>query len=182
MKTKSISKIISVLFALMMTTCLTSCEDERSIPVQGSGLESGTESSVRYNLSPTAPVETESAAPVEAYIYSAMIGYSDEIGDYVAVTIMVTNNTGEERFAGDIVGMSAIRNDGIELPGCSENPAILNDDGGYKKIANGEQMFTIYTCAFMPFGIEGVEYIDITLQSGYVDGILDSQRFYLTEE
>lgn len=182
MKTKSISKIMSVLFALMMTICLTSCDDERTTPVQGSGLESEVESSVRYNLSPTAPVETEPAAPVEAYIYNAMIGYSDEIGDYVAVTIMVTNNTGEERTAGSIVGMRAVRDNGIELALCSTNPSILNDEGIKKKITNGEQMFTVYTCAFMPFGIEDVEYIDITLQSGYVDGILDSQRFYLTEE
>lgn len=182
MKMKTFSKLMAIALMAIMTTCLTSCEDERTIPVQGSGVDTSVETSVRYNLSPTAPVETEPAAPVEAYIYNAFIDYSDEIGDYVAVTIMVTNNTGEDREAGDLVGMAAIRDDGLAMTPCTTNPAILDDEGARKKIANGEQMFTIYTCTFFPFDINGVKYIDIALQSEYAEGTLDSQRFYLTEE
>lgn len=180
MKTKSISKIISVLFALMMTTCLTSCEDERSTPVQGSGLESGTESSVRYNLSPTAPVETEPAAPVEAYIYSARIDYSSVLDShYVAITIMVTNNLGEDLEAGYMVGVSTNDSNSKSLPLYTVNPPELEDEGISKTITAGEQMFVIYSCELDSLDIE---YIDITLQSQYVDDFLDYQRFYLTEE
>lgn len=178
MKMKTFSKLMAIALMAIMTTCLTSCEDERTIPVQGSGVDTSVETSVRYNLSPTAPVETEPVAPVEAYIYNAFVDYSDEIGDYVAVTIMVTNNTGEDREAGDIIGMQIVGSDGISLSLCKNNPSILNDDGLKKKINNGEQMFTIYTCMFDSMDID---YIDITLKSGYVDGVLDSQRFYLTE-
>lgn len=182
MKIKAILKTAVIAAAAAVTLCLTGCENNDNVPAYGTGVEAENETKVHKKLSPTEPVETEPAALVEAYIYSAIINYSDEIGDYVAVTILVTNNTGEERAAGDIVGMSVIRDDGLEMTPCTTNPAILNDEGGEKKITNGEQMFTIYTCTFFPFAIDDVKYIDITLQSGYVDGVLDSQRFYLTEE
>jgi len=178
---KMFSKIMAVALTAIMTACLTSCEDE-SVPAYGTGIGSETESSVRYNLSPTAPVETEPAAPVEAYIYNAMIGYSDEIGDYVAVTIMVTNNTGEDQNAGSLVGIDIRDNSGVQVPPCTSNPAFMNDEGRRKKIDNDEQIFVVYTCAFVSQDIGDVDYIDITLRSKYVDDILDSQRFYLTEE
>lgn len=84
---KSISKIIAIALTAVMTSCLTACEDQRNIPTYGTGLESEADTSVRHNLSPTAPVETEPVAPVEAYIYNAFTGYSDDIGEYVAVTV-----------------------------------------------------------------------------------------------
>lgn len=181
MKMKTFSKIMAVALTAMMTLSLTSCEDE-SVPAYGTGVEGEAESSVRYNLSPTAPVETEPAAPVEAYIYNAMIGYSDEIGDYVAVTIMVTNNTGEEQTAGSLVGIDARDNSGMQVPPCTSNPDFMNDEGRRKIIGNGEQMFVIYTCAFASQDIRDVEYIDISLRSKFVDDVLDSQRYYLTEK
>lgn len=183
MKTKSISKIISVLFALMMTTCLTSCEDERSIPVQGSGLEGEAESSVRYNLSPTAPVETE---PVEAYIYSARIDYSDLIGDYAVLTLLVTNNTNVPKKASELIYVTVTDNQGRDE---IFYPDWFSDSGEgiYRVVDGNTQAYVLYA-----YGLQSldIEYIDIVVHEypgedgdSYTEtNVLDSQRFYLTEE
>lgn len=185
MKTQSISKIMFVLLALMMTICLTSCEDE-SVPAYGTGVEGEAESSVRYNLSPTAPVETEPAAPVEAYIYSARIDYSDLIGDYLILTLLVTNNTNVPKEAWELTSISVTDDRGRKEIFC---PDWFSDtgEGIYQVVDGNTQSYVMYA-----YGLHSldIEYIDITVrehgeetEDTYVEGdILDYQRFYLTEE
>ena len=184
MKMKTFSKIMAIALTAVMTTCMTSCEDQRDIPVYGTGLESEVGTSVRYNLSPTAPVETEPAEPVEAYIHSANVGYSDLIGEYIAVTIVVTNNTGETYEVGNLIGVSVVDDSGNRLVLGTNNPPELDDAGIRKEVNNDEQMFAICTFSnpFSNYSLDGINFIDISIQSGYVEGTLDSRRFYLTEE
>lgn len=183
MKTKSIAMVLIIL----MSICLTACEDERNVAVYGTGLEENVGTSVRHNLSPTAPVETEPVAPVEAYIYNAFTGYSDEIGEYVAVTVVITNNTGETQEAGHLAEVNVISDSGSELIFCTNNPPAVDDEGIRKKIDNGKQMVSIVTFAnpLSNYSLDGIEYIDITLKTWYMSDtgtVLDTRRFYLTEE
>ncbi len=180
MKTKSIAMVLIIL----MSICLAACEDERNVPAYGTGLEENVSTYVRHNLSPTAPVETEPVAPVEAYIYNAFTGYSDEIGEYVAVTVVVTNNTGETQETVALTGVNVVDSLGRDLVPCMFNVIDTEYDDLFKEIPMGEQEFGIhvFASASLDFTLNGIEFIDISLQSGYVDGVLDTRRFYLTEE
>lgn len=179
MRKRLISKIIAIALTAMMTTCLTACEVERDIPVYGTGIESEADTSVRHNLSPTAPVETEPVAPVEAYIKSAIVNYDETFGEYISVYVVVTNNTGETRTIGSLIGIS--------IPGMSyitEN--ITGEEAGdpMRKIKNGEQALRVYSYAIDDYPVE--DPVDITVYA-YINGDergddLDAHRFYLTEE
>ena len=185
MKMKTFSKIMAVALTAMMTLSLTACEDE-SVPAYGTGVESEAESSVRYNLSPTAPIETEPTAPVEAYIYSARIDYSDLIGDYAVLTLLVTNNTNVPKKASELIYVTVTDNQGRDE---IFYPDWFSDSGeGIYRIVDGNtQVYVMYA-----YGLQSldIEYIDIVVHEhpgengdSYTEtNVLDSQRFYLTEE
>lgn len=102
MKMKTFSKLMAIALMAIMTTCLTSCEDERSIPVQGSGIS---DDSVHHNLSPNPPAETESKTEntVEGYIRGCGVGYDDEVGEYIWVTAFVTSHYSEKKTVWHVV-------------------------------------------------------------------------------
>jgi len=177
MKTKSISKIMAVIFVLVMTTCLTSCEDE-SVPAYGTGLQN--DGGIHHNLSPNHPAETasESNSMVEGYIRGCGVGYDDEVGEYIWVTAFVTSHYSEPMKVWHIINSV--------MYGNSEFPytrMLLSNppDKSYDLEANikpGEP--TMVTWAFpLP---EETDSVVIQLVDTSTETTLDTIKSYLTEE
>ncbi len=176
---KTFSKAIAAI-ALMaaMTTCLTACEED-SVPAYGTIMEEDTKP-IRHELSPTPPVEVPD---VEASIYSAYTGYSDDVGEYIAVVVIVINNTNETKEVGYLLGVSVTDDSGRGLAYCTNNITGDENENLSREIGPGEQTYAIYSfnSPSTNFTLNGIEYIDISVQND-VDGVLDSRRYYLTEE
>lgn len=186
MKTKVISKIIAIALTAVMTTCLTACEDERNIPAYGTGLESEADTVVRHNLSPTAPVETE-PAPVlnaDAYIKYADIGYDEEMGEYVFVYVVITNNMDKKMEAWRLAQTKVFADNGLSLKGITKN--LMGDDHEdvATEIKPGKQAFIIQKFRLSSMG-SIPEFIDIRVNvwdntsQDYME--VDYARLYLTE-
>ncbi len=178
MKTKSISKIISVLFALVMTICLTSCEDE-SVPAYGTGVES--DGSVHHNLSPNPHAETESeTGMVEGYIRGCGVGYDDEVGEYIWVTAFVTSHYPEKTEMWRLVNISVYDDEGWPVKKIIlTNPPDKSYD--LDAIVKPETPAMLSETFILP---DNSNYVTITLQdaTGETDDVvLDTIQSYLTE-
>lgn len=182
MKMKTFSKLVAIALMAIMTTCLTSCEDERSIPVQGSGIS---DDSVHHNLSPNPPAETESKTEntVEGYIRGCGVGYDDEVGEYIWVTAFVTSHYSEKLEAWKVIG--AVMYDDQDWPDGYITLAKLPDKSYDPEIVVKPDEPTMVSWAFrLP---ADSEYVTIKLlDPAYVgtgeEHVLDSMQLYLTEE
>lgn len=158
MKTKSISKIISVLFALVMTTCLTSCEDERSIPVQGSSLES--ESGVRHQIvtkSKSEQLPSEASQGADFMLVNAIIERGSDDAEYLIIYTGVTNLTNEPLSALNLLGVTAwYPNDtddwfsGAALSYANTDIGDFKVDDYDRLIKPGEQSLVLYAFNLAP--------------------------------
>lgn len=182
MKTKSISKIISVLFAIVMTTCLTSCEDE-SVPAYGTGVES--DGGVHHNLSPNPPTETEPQADLDAtaFIRTVDIGYDPEIGEYIYVYVFITNNTDEKMEAWRLAQVGVLSDQ--ELPLQSLMIEVMGDkhEDTSRMIKPGDQDFIIEKFYFPDYKSTFLDVrVSVWDNTTQENVIVDSRRLYLTEE
>lgn len=107
MKMKTFSKIVAVALTAMMTLSLTACEDERSIPVQGSGLQS--ESGVHHQIvtKPESELPTEAAQGADFMLINAVIEQGTDGTEYLILYTGVTNLTNEPHTADELLGVSA---------------------------------------------------------------------------
>lgn len=182
MKMKTFSKLMAIALMAIMTTCLSSCEDERTIPVQGSGIS---DDSVHHNLSPNPPAETESKTEntVEGYIRGCGVGYDDEVGEYIWVTAFVTSHYSEKLEAWQLANVVIYDDDGWGhswIP--IQNPPDKSYDLG---MLVKPETPTMVTWAFrLPADTDSIviELSNADYYGAGDDGILDSTQLYLTEE
>lgn len=182
MKMKTFSKIMAVALTAVMTTCLTSCEDE-SVPAYGTGLQD--DGGIHHNLSPNPPTETEPQSDLNAtaFIRNVDIGYDTEIGEYIYVYVFITNNTDEKMEAWRLANASVRDDQGLLLNEILENTMGDKHEDVSSTIRAGEQDFVIQKFWFpdhdSSFFDINVSVWDNTTQENV---IVDSQRVYLTEE
>lgn len=182
MKMKTFSKLMAIALMAIMTTCLTSCEDERTIPVQGSGIS---DDSVHHNLSPNPPAETKLQGDLvaSAFIRSADIAYDENLGEYIYVYVFITNNTDEKTEAWKLAQAVVLDDQGLSLMPIYDN--LMGEDR--------EDMSLIIKPDTQDFVIQkfqmpswDTEFIDVNVSvwdNGSQDYVItDTRRLYLTEE
>lgn len=177
---KTFSKLMAIALMAIMTITLTSCEDERSIPVQGSGIS---DDGVHHNLSPNPPAETEPQSDLnaEAFIKSVSIGYNDEVGEYIYVTVVITNKMDEKMEAWRLAQVGVLDDQG--LPHIVLMEELMGDkhEDTSRVIKPGDQDFIIQN-----FELHDTEFVDVSISvwdnasQNYI--VTDFKRFYLTEE
>lgn len=175
MKIKTILKTAVIAAAAAVTLCLTGCENGDNVPAYGTG--------VHHNLSPNPPAETEpqSDLDAEAFIKGVGVGYDDEFGEYIYVTVVITNKMSEKMEAWKLAQVGVHDDQGLPHVVLMEELMGDKHENTSRMIKPNEQDFIIQN-----FELHDTQFIDIRVSvwdnssQDYI--ITDSRRFYLTEE
>lgn len=164
MKMKTFSKLMAIALMAIMTTCLTSCEDERTVPVQGSGIG---DDGVHHQIvtepkDEKLPDENQGA---DFMLVNAMIESGSDDIEYLILYTGITNLTNEEHTPGELLGVTAWYPDNMDSWYSGSAVLYATSDVGDFKISDanksikpGEQSLVIYAFELVP---EEIPYVTI---------------------
>lgn len=171
---KVLSKIMAIALTAVMTACLTSCEDQRDIPVYGTGLEDDT--GVHHQIVTEPRYEEFQVMGADFMLINAVIEQGTDGYEYLVLYTGVTNMMSDKHSADELIGVSAKDPEDTGLYYMRDSIGDYNPNDQEEPIDPGKQKLILYAYR-LP--VTETEYVVIRVHDHFKEEFIFETNIYL---